>query len=199
MRGSALGASLLDLIFVDESVAASVRKCLRQNKWKWAGPCLTDTLPSLSTERSAFCGWPCWLCGSMDSAWAYVPVHVCWGQSQQELQDQKNSQPLPLSLHTPVSIHANRPLFQTHPLFFLRTLFCSERESPTVHQLLGFLFSFPLSSHLVASHHGPSQSIMHFAVCLIWQLSVGLATEGLAWIFGSQRERDCKALWLLPA
>lgn len=64
---------------------------------------------------------------------------------------------------------------------------------------LWFLFSFPLSSHLVASHHGPSQSIMRFAVCLIWQLSVGLATEGLAWIFESQRERDCKALWLLPA
>lgn len=125
MRSSALGASLLDLIFVDESVAASVRKRLRRNEWKWAGPCLTDTLPSLSTERSAFCGWPCRLCGSMDSAWAFVPVHVCWGQSQQELQDQENSRPLPLSLHTPVSIHANRPLFQTHPLFRLRTIFCS--------------------------------------------------------------------------
>lgn len=103
----------------------------------------------------------------------------------------------PLSPSMPIgpsSRHIRSSFWEQSFAFLLWTGVSNHPPAP-----LWFLFSFPLSSHLVASQHGPSQSIMRFAVCLIWQLSVGLATEGLAWIFESQRERDCKALWLLPA
>lgn len=79
-----LATLVLGLTFVDEcGGGGSVRKhvCC-------ACPCSTDTLPSLSTERSAFCCWPHQLSDSMDSSSASVPLHVCWGlHSHQELQD----------------------------------------------------------------------------------------------------------------